>query len=411
MNTREILLEALNLLRQGEDLKPFVRDIKSRAKRLSKTANAAINLLNTISDVWRTSAANPEMLQLMTSIAHISSGMEPDEILPQLASISSAQRVWLGTFSGRNIHLVASHPKDHKLPASIEPDTKGVSDVIRSGRPVEISNPSDSILKQVLPTGKRFLISPLRYQTTIGILILAKREDTPFGPTTANLILSVSEILTALMLSARYRDILKADISSKARQIDNLSEDRDTILIATLTALERITDESVSHCKRVAETSRLMAELIGMPSEFTNRIYLWAHLHDIGKLAKPGVWSRKKVAKKTVTSHTTLGLEMFGDRLDEVGKNIILYHHENWDGTGYHGLSEYHIPIEARIVRIADAFVSLTEPRPYRQGLTPDEALKVILSGDERFSSEAYDPRLKALLEKFFPRFERILRK
>jgi putative nucleotidyltransferase with HDIG domain len=347
----------------------------------------------------------------MTAIAHVSSGMPPDEILPKLASISDSERVWLGTFSGRNIHLVASYPQKHNLPASIGPDTEGVKDVIRLGKPVEIANPSNQTLKQLLPTGKRFLIVPLKYQTTIGILALAKGDDRPFGTPMTNLILSVGEILTALMLSARYRDILKADISDKTHQIQMLREDINRILTATLSAMERTTDETAIHCRRVAEVSQLLAELTGMPTKFTERIHMWAHLHDIGKLSNPGVWSKDKPNQQTIVSHTTIGVEMFRDTIDEVGRNIILYHHENWDGTGYHGLSEYHIPIEARIVRIADAFVSLTEPRTYREALKPSDALKVITRGDERFGPNAYDPILRATLEKFFPRFERIFKK
>lgn len=79
--------------------------------------------------------------------------------------------------------------------------------------------------------------------------------------------------------------------------------------------------------------------------------------------------------------------------LDSCIIDIVLYHHENYDGTGYpEGLSGDRIPLLARAVRILDTFDALTMNRPYHKGVSADEALQII-----RRDSQFYDPRLLKL--------------
>jgi putative two-component system response regulator len=79
--------------------------------------------------------------------------------------------------------------------------------------------------------------------------------------------------------------------------------------------------------------------------------------------------------------------------------DVVLYHHERWDGRGYpDGLSADAIPVSARILRIADVFDALTTARSYRRRLTPDEAL-ALMEEDEG----SFDPEIFALFKAIFP--------
>ena len=78
---------------------------------------------------------------------------------------------------------------------------------------------------------------------------------------------------------------------------------------------------------------------------------------------------------------------------------IALNHHERWDGTGYpNGRRGDEIPIEARIVALADIYDALRSTRPYKTGFSHDQALNIILEGDDRMDPEGHlDPELKHL--------------
>src|SRR5919108_271726 len=120
-----------------------------------------------------------------------------------------------------------------------------------------------------------------------------------------------------------------------------------------------------------------------------------ALLHDIGKLAvpdhilnKPGKLTEAEFERMKI--HTTVGAQI----LERVGfpypvVPIVRYHHERWDGGGYpEGLKGEEIPLTARILSVVDCFDSAREDRPYRRGMTPEEAINYVLEE----SGKTYDP-------------------
>jgi putative two-component system response regulator len=158
------------------------------------------------------------------------------------------------------------------------------------------------------------------------------------------------------------------------------------------------------HIKRMREFTRLTATALGLPTDRVNDISEASQLHDIGMIAvpdsillKPGKLTPEE--RTVVESHTTIGTRLMGrfphDFL-RTARAIILSHHEQWDGTGYpHKLAGTAIPIEARIVTIADAFDALQSARPHRHSVTPDMAITVMEQGGEGH----FDPRvLKAFV-------------
>ena len=169
-------------------------------------------------------------------------------------------------------------------------------------------------------------------------------------------------------------------------------------LLATVRSARSLTHhrdpETGYHLERMAHYARLIARQLasahGFSDEVIEHIYLFAPLHDIGKLTipdqillKPGRLTADEFA--VMKSHSSIGrdiidrlLENYGlDGIEHVGmlRNIALYHHEALDGSGYPAaLEREQIPIEARIVTVADVFDALTSERPYKSAWSNDEA-------------------------------------
>ncbi len=159
-------------------------------------------------------------------------------------------------------------------------------------------------------------------------------------------------------------------------------------------------NETGGHLERMSRYARLIAETLapryGFSDEYLERIFLFAPLHDIGKIAipdnillKPGRLDETEFG--IMKSHTVKGREIIDDMLRQFGidaldhsdtlRNIVLYHHEAIDGTGYpKGLSDEDIPIEARIIATADVFDALTSKRPYKSAWDNEQAFALMQS-------------------------------
>ena len=141
------------------------------------------------------------------------------------------------------------------------------------------------------------------------------------------------------------------------------------------------------HTQRVGNTTALLAEAIGLPDAEVETIRLAATLHDIGKIAIPDNILLKNGALTLdefdlLKRHTTIGARMLAGSASPIlqkAEEIALYHHENWNGTGYTpGLKEDMIPLSARLVRVADVFDALTHSRPYKHAWVLDDAVTYI---------------------------------
>lgn len=179
-------------------------------------------------------------------------------------------------------------------------------------------------------------------------------------------------------------------------------------------AIEYRDGDTGEHVSRVAQISQLIAGGIGLSPQQCRMIYLAAPLHDIGKigiadaiLGKPGKLTPEEFT--IMREHVTIGariLENGSSELIRTAELIAQSHHERWDGAGYPDkLSGTDIPIEARIVAIADVFDALCSERPYKAAWPIDKAYAEILA----CSGTHFDPACVASFCAKWPEIEAIM--
>jgi diguanylate cyclase (GGDEF)-like protein len=149
--------------------------------------------------------------------------------------------------------------------------------------------------------------------------------------------------------------------------------------------------------RNIVEDCLDMARVLRLDEATANRLEICALLHDIGKvnisdaiLAKPGSLTAEEW--EIIRTHPMLGAEI-ATRIPKLASCVggILHHHERFDGTGYpDGLKGEDIPLEARILAIADAFAAMTSHKPYSRTLTHEQGLQEI----ERCAGTQFDPTL-----------------
>lgn len=168
------------------------------------------------------------------------------------------------------------------------------------------------------------------------------------------------------------------------------------ILSKFIDAVDRYTKE---HSVRVSEFGVQIAQAMNLSKAEIENIRVAGLLHDVGKVDLSVDVLRKATALNDeeyqhVKTHTTKAqvlLRPIGGLLRDVVP-LITSHHENFDGSGYHGFAGNDIPLGARILAVADAYDSMISDRPYRTGRTPAEAFKEI----ERCCGTQFDPTVVA---------------
>ncbi len=184
------------------------------------------------------------------------------------------------------------------------------------------------------------------------------------------------------------------------------------VIVSLTMALEAKDPYTEGHSVRVAAYSEAIAKQMGLAPAMLDIVHRVSLVHDIGKMAvddailtKEGQLSAGE--REQMDRHVLIGESILRPvRLLHPLLPGVRSHHENFDGTGYpDGLRGEAIPIEARILAVADAFDAMSTDRPYRSSLPEEEALLELRRG----SGTQFDPRVVAAFEQIFPAIRRTL--
>lgn len=173
-------------------------------------------------------------------------------------------------------------------------------------------------------------------------------------------------------------------------------------------ALEHRDDETGGHTARVVALSEQLARRLGWKEDAVKALRWGAYLHDLGKLAipdailhKPGTLTDDE--RRVIQRHTTVGYDMLQDLhfLPAETLDLVRYHHERWDGTGYpNGLRQQDIPSTARVFSIVDVYDALTSARPYKSAWSRERALSEIkLQGGRQFDPQFVETFVNMMTE------------
>jgi len=168
-------------------------------------------------------------------------------------------------------------------------------------------------------------------------------------------------------------------------------EEKENLFLGILMALSKTIDAksrwTSGHSERVAGYAEKLAAMMGMGDDFLVNLRISANLHDVGKIGVPESILDKSSTLSSgefdvIKRHPQDGVSIIEEIPGyEKFLNGILFHHEAWNGSGYpFGLEGRGIPLMGRLIAVADVYDSLVSDRPYRSGMSINEALEILIS-------------------------------
>ncbi|MBD9483955.1 two-component system response regulator [Pseudomonas sp. PDM14] len=212
----------------------------------------------------------------------------------------------------------------------------------------------------------------------------------------------ITKPVSPLIVKARVRTHLSLV------RVDELKQTRLQIVQRLGLAAEYKDNETGLHVIRMSHYSRVLALAAGFSETAADDLLNAAPMHDVGKIGIPDAILQKNgklddAEWDVMRNHAQIGAEIIGEHesgLLRMARSIALTHHEKWDGSGYpNGLRGEEIPLEGRIVAIADVFDALTSVRPYKSAWTVEDTLALI----QRESGRHFDPQLVELFIEQMP--------
>ncbi len=214
-------------------------------------------------------------------------------------------------------------------------------------------------------------------------------------------------VIVNIMITPLFKAGETGNPSYYSALFDDITKEHNAMLentfLSLLEASKLKDNDTGNHIKRVGEYSRFLSEqLFGKAGydevnrEFIENIHFLAPMHDVGKIGTPddilnkeGPLDDKEWA--IMKEHTKNGAYILQAYPDPMAKDIAVFHHEKWDGSGYpFGIAESQIPLAARIVAMADVYDALRMKRSYKEPFTHAESVSIIRKG----SGVHFDPDL-----------------
>jgi putative two-component system response regulator len=206
-----------------------------------------------------------------------------------------------------------------------------------------------------------------------------------------------------------YKDKLQNEVEEKT---EHIVEMHDNLIVSMAMLVESRDNSTGGHIKRTSEGVRILIDEISkvgagkLPEEFCKDVIKAAPMHDLGKIAvddeilrKPGKFTPEEYEK--MKTHAAEGARVIHEILANtddvsfktVAENVAHYHHERWDGSGYpEGLQGKDIPLEARIMAIADVYDALVSKRVYKDSMSFEKADEIIMEGFGKHFDESLKP-------------------
>lgn len=196
----------------------------------------------------------------------------------------------------------------------------------------------------------------------------------------------------------------------KERALEDIKKTYRGILEMLSLIIDSVDQETQSHSNRVSTIAVMIAHAMRRPEHEIENIRAAALLHDLGKLGVSNEVLQKigtltEDERELIRSHTMRGAEIIrpvGGKVVQI-LPFIIYHHEQYDGTGYHKLIGEDIPLGARIIAVADVYDALMSDRPYRKGVSPAAAREHIIAN----ASKYFDPVVVDAFVSILPQLER----
>jgi HD-GYP domain-containing protein (c-di-GMP phosphodiesterase class II) len=359
----------------------------------ARTLPSAIELLRGLNDVARSLEPFHEGT---SSLRHVATGVER---LFRADGVAVLARVRPGEYVFRHVSGVLQEWEEFTLSGAC----CGLLD--------EILRRDDVVLfhrRQKSPWSREFLfaagmnggaLAPIRaHGEAIGALLLNHATALRFGPEQASGLRSLATLAGVAILEDAQRAKLEDLFMS--------------VIVSLTMAIEAKDPYTEGHSVRVAAYSEAIGKQLGLPPHTLDVIHRSCLVHDIGKIAvDEGILHKgerlSQGEKEKMDLHPQIG--------ESILRPIALLHpllpgvrshHEHFDGTGYpDGLAGEAIPIEARIMAVADAFDAMTSDRPYRKALSESDALSEL----RRNAGTHFDPRVIGAFEQIFPAVKRTL--
>lgn len=234
----------------------------------------------------------------------------------------------------------------------------------------------------------------------------------------ANLTYGVLGLLISALIYLLYRfnerrlEYIQRAEAEHRRHVEEMADIHMNTIESLAIAIDAKDQTTHGHVRRTQIYAKEMGRLFKVSEKELQALHAGALLHDIGKLAvpeyilnKPGKLTEAEFAKMKI--HPTVG----GDILKRVNfpypvEDIVRYHHEKWDGSGYpKGLKADQIPLVARIISVVDFYDATRCDRPYRKGMKREESLALLRS----MVGTAFDPKVVDIFEKNVEEFDRMI--